>query len=729
VTKFASTQPHYLLMEQSTADATPISIQTHLLQNAESLVLGIPKAVSLPAQTGKLFKFSAQLGQKFIVDSANAFGDVNLWFIGDGGGARMLPNQPTIRDITAAGEQYIWFENFTNGNVNFTFVPTFLTTVATPLSLNVAQTAVLSALGERKVFGFSGQEGDLLYFDGLDPLNAATRLRLIEAQTGDLAPFDLHTGDFSTAADEMYELPRTGEYFIVIGDNIGTFDFRVVNVRNAPLVSLDTKFTGSIPPNLEATVWRFHPPQARKKMYVDSNATAAMPFASSMYLYQSNGQGAGHTITSIDNDLSWPTSDGADDWYLVTPGTMTSFNYDLTIRTPELNTAPTTLGSLISGQMDIPTEIDEYTFTGARGQRIVLDRINTANTTITLLKPDGTTLSTAGDHSYLLPEAGTYRVQVTNPYPQPYQFYLLDANTQPLLPLDTPSTGSTTAPDVRFFSLPAVAGQRLLFDAQTLSGATTDVRWLLYGPQGTEVFDSLFLGGDQTVTLAESGNYLVALRAPSGAINYAFQVSMIPQTPVVSTGLDQTYSGNIPISQSTNVAFAANAGQRVYLDVLDRSTFQPAVRLFGPGDVVITSSITQDGWLSLPLSGNYRLQLTSSSSATTYNLRLTDAEQVPTVITGAPFTISLDQAHKSLIWAFDATVGDLRLMELAQTAINGSFTMQRPDGTSININAQQFAPTIRTMTQTGRHYLVLKSTTLSAPIIGSALLGIPARLL
>jgi hypothetical protein len=628
-----------------------------------------------------------------------------------------------VREFTAAGEQYLWAENGTDAVASLSFVATLLTAESTPLVFDAPQTVVLSSIGERKVFSFAAQEGQLLYFDGLDPAFSGTKIRLIDQTTGESLTFggqsELQTSDHS-----MYNMPRTGNYSLVVGNHVGTFHFRLMDVRNAPLVPLDTNFTGSIAGNQQATVWRFRP-TPYQKLFIDSNATAAMRFESPLQMFRPNNLSGGSTSAAIDNDLSTTAGDEGDH-YLVASGGAIAFNYDLRIRTPDTTTLPVTFGSIVSGQLDDPTEIDEFTFAGTRGQRIHLDRLGTtSNISITLLAPDGSTLATAGDHSYLLPQTGMYRAQLTGAFPQPYQFVLLDPATQPLLPLDTPVIGSTTAADVRLFRLPATAGQRFTFDSQTLTGAAANVRWLLYSPQGTEVFDVAFAGGDQTVTLTESGNYLLALRSPSGAIDYSFQVNTIVQTPVTSSGLNQTYSGSIPGGQSVDINFTANAGQRVYLDVLDRSSFQPSVRLFGPGDVVVTSSVTQDGWLSVPFSGAYRLQL-SSSSATTYNLRLTDAASLTPITVGTPFTVALDQLHESLIFPLDATVGDRRLFELAQSSFNGSFTLWRPDGTSVSASDTQNSPRVTTFTQTGRHYLVLKGTTLPTPVTWSAVIWDPA---
>ena len=723
-----ATQPHYILVEQNTSAALDVALQTNRLQDAEILPMGTPINLTLPTASGKLFKFSAPAGQQYFIDQITSYSPVYEFHLADAKGD-FLPlgvQSPFDIEIGSSDEHYLLVQSSASAPLSFSFVITPLPVAATPIVFGVPQTAVLNSVSERKAFTFSGEEGQLVYFDGLDPASGATRLWLYDELNSEIdEKFRIETADYTTADHHMYALPRTGDYRIVVGGKVGTFDFRLVDPRTAQLVSLDTNFTGSIPAGLGATLWRFTAP-LDQKLYIDSNATASMRFESRLQLYKSNGQNGGFSTAAVDNDIK-SNVDRTGEQYLVAEGSTLPYSYDLRIRTPDLTTVVTTIGSLLTGQMDDPTETDEYTFTGTRDQHVMLDRINTINATITLLQQDGTTLNDAGDHSYLLPASGVYRVRITIPYPQSYWIYLRDAATQPLLPLNTPVTGSTSAADVKMFRLPGTAGQRLTFDSQTLSGATSNVRWLLYSPQGTEVFDVPFSGGDQTVTLAESGNYLLSLRAPSGTISYGFQVNSVVQTPVTSSGLDQTYSGNLAASQVANVNFTVNAGQRVYLDVLDRTSFQPTVRLFGPGDVVVTSSVTQDGWISLPYSGSYRLQLTSGVSATSYNLRLIDASQLTPLTIGQNFTITLDQAHESLVWAFDATVGDSRFFDLTQAAFGGTFTLQQPDGTSINLNASHSSPVFTSITQTGRHYLVLKGAAIGTPVTGAAAIRDPAQ--
>ncbi|WP_254510165.1 dockerin type I domain-containing protein [Anatilimnocola floriformis] len=724
IMEFTSSQQHYILIEQLTSASTPLTIKTELMQHAEIFPFGTTASVTLNAKEGKLFRFPAQAGQKFFVDYVSAF-PYNSVQVGFGEGVPVNysgPNTPLVLNIRKTGEQYLYFKNISSSTKTFSFVATPLnsTSPATPLVFDLPQTVTLASEGEHKIFSFSAEEGQLLYFDGMDPLGNEARFRIIDQTTGEMSDFRPAISSLTTGKKFMYAVPRTGSYALILSDNVGTFHFRVVDVRNAPLVQLDTNFTGSIAGDRQAAIWRFEAGESQK-LFIDSNATAAMRFESRLQVYRPNGQNGGFTIATVDNDFSASAGD-AGVHYLVAEGGATAFNYDLRIRTPDVNTLPIAIGSLASGRIEDQTELDEYTFTGARGQRIQLDPVN-STVTITLIKPDDTTLAIAGDYSYLLPETGTYRVRVTSSSPVSYQFYLLDPSAQTQLPLGTLVTGNTTAVDARFFHLAATAGQRFNFDSQSLSGATSNARWLLYGPQGTKVFDVAFATGDQTVTLTETGDYLLALRAPAGVINYSFQVNSIVQTPVISSGLDQTYNGTIPENLAANVEFTANAGQQVYLDLLERSTFPGSTRLYGPGNVVVTSSINQDGWLSLPFSGNYRLELRGGLSATPYSFRLINAENLPPITVGAPFTVTLDQSYETLIWPLDVTVGDQRLY--ATPSFIGNLSLRMPDGTS-SISGGTNAPQVTTFTQTGRHYLALKGSALSAPLTTSALISDPA---
>jgi hypothetical protein len=103
-----------------------------------------------------------------------------------------------------------------------------------------------------------------------------------------------------------------------------------------------------------------------------------------------------------------------------------------------------------------------------------------------------------------------------------------------------PGAGNIEVPRaVDRYRFDATAGQAAIFDV--LSGSTNDVRWALTAPDGSTVFDSLYV--DQQVALPQTGTYtltVTGLQVDSTG-TYSFQLLEAPpnRPPSITAPADQ----------------------------------------------------------------------------------------------------------------------------------------------------------------------------------------------
>lgn len=693
-------ETQYLVFEQTGTSEATVSVQARFKNAAPELLFDTPITGTLgPTNSSQLFKFRVQAGQTLYLDSLalSTPGAIKVY------SETLTTTRAANWHFDEAGEHHLYLSSDAATPVTFTIRANFAPTATLPLVFDALTTGTLLA-GERHVYSFTGKKNQLLFIDGLDENSPAAQMTFWR---NDLSFPD---SERTTASNYAYWLESDGEYRIVVGELVGTYEFRVMDVDNLPLLPLNTQFQGSIAADEQARLWRF-PADHDQIIEVDSNANLAMPFAGTMTMIDPQGSPVATTNLQTDNDLSRQFVRAGNN-ILVMNAAAVPFNYDVRVRTSEKTVLATNLGAIVSGVLQERSDVVEYSFSAVAGQHIQIATLTSALTI--LIDPDGNQLVNREGHSYLLKTSGEYRfrLSVGLQYNAPYRFQIVDVATLPLLPLNTQISGSTTTSDWLLYRLPAVAGQRYEFDYQSQSGATNYNTWALAGPEGSTLFSTSFYGGDQNLTIPESGNHLLYLRFPSGSVNYAFQVNELIQPAVVVAGLDQTYSDSVMLEERKNIEFTGYAGQRVLLDVLGRNELQTVTRIYAPDGSFLDFFATEDELYTLPLSGAYRLEFYANGSATpvNYSVRLTDASNLPSLQHNTWFAINFDQTYQGEIWAFDATAGDLLGFDVGVLDMNASFRVVEPDGKSFSLSE------LVQMNKTGRHYLVMNGRHQPSPV-------------
>jgi len=267
------------------------------------------------------------------------------------------------------------------------YEPRYKLSVTTPdlitdsLTLGNIVTGSIVEKGEQDTYTFTASAGEQLFFDSLDG-NAALIYSLYSPQ-GTLLVNNADIRNDRHFVDGL-TLVTDGQYKLVVdgsGEATGNYKFRLLGKANSSTVSLDTDITGNFTEaSTSAERYKFTL-GSRQYLYFDAlppagtyNPTDGINSGSQTAewkLYSANGV----EITTKRLWEDYETWLDAGEYTLVMRGYGSGYlsDYNLRIVTPELNTTPLTLGTVVTGAIAEKGEQDYYTFTGTAGQLLYLD--------------------------------------------------------------------------------------------------------------------------------------------------------------------------------------------------------------------------------------------------------------------------------------------------------------------------------------------------------------------
>jgi YD repeat-containing protein len=362
-----------------------------------------------------------------------------------------------------------------------------------------------------------------------------------------------------------------------------------------------------------------------------------------------------------------------------------------------------------------------YTFSGTSGQQV---SINLSGSTyvgcnavvVSIVKPDGTTLGSAGIcnsstgflDSQTLPTTGTYTVKVdpqgatTGSVAVLMNFFADVAGT---IAQGTPVTATTTTPGQNaLYTFTGTSGQQV---SVTLTGSTytgcNAVTVNILKADGTSLGSTALCNTSSgllnTVTLPANDTYTVKIDpqgTTTGSItallnNFADVLGTItPGTPVTIT---TTISG-----QNARYTFSGAAGQQVSLN-LSGSTYvgcnavvvsvlKPDGSTLGSTALCNTATAFQDS-LTLPTTGTYTVlvdpQGTGTGSITV--LLNSFADVTGTITAGTALTTTTTTAGQNALYTFSGTTGQQVSINLSSSTYTGCnaliVSILKPDNTTL----------------------------------------------
>jgi YD repeat-containing protein len=372
-------------------------------------------------------------------------------------------------------------------------------------------------------------------------------------------------------------------------------------------------------------------------------------------------------------------------------------------------TAPIAIGApAVTLSTTVPGQNIRLSFSGTAGQRISMSATHTLDCpTITILKPDGTTLAgglTCGSSYFIdtttVPVAGTYTILV-NPR---------DANvgrvTLTLMEVPPDATApiaigapavtlSTTVPGQNIrLSFSGTAGQRISMGAtHTLDCPTITI----LKPDGTTLAGGLTCSSNyfiDTTTLPVAGTYTILVNprdANVGRVTLTLMEVPPDATAPIAIGAPAvTLSTTVP-GQNVRLSFSGTAGQRISMGAT-HTLDCPTITILKPDGTTLAGGLTCSSnyfidTTTLPVAGTYTI-LVNPRDANVGRVTLTLMEVPPDatapIAIGAPaVTLSTTVPGQNVRLSFSGTAGQRISMGAAHTLDCPTITILKPDGTTL----------------------------------------------
>jgi hypothetical protein len=388
-------------------------------------------------------------------------------------------------------------------------------------------------------------------------------------------------------------------------------------------------------------------------------------------------------------------------------------------------------GSLTSGTIAGPGQIDQYLFAGAAGQLISLALASTGgfatntgslSATMTVVAPSGAVVGTLRSNSlnnFRLPESGTYVVRVRATNNSAVGSYNL--NFECLYPEQSPDAvalgcgalafGTLEArAEVDLYSFTGSSGQLIALTLASTGGFATNTGSLsvtatLFAPSGALV-GSVRSNSQANFVLPATGTYVVRAHATNlattGSYNLNFECLYPEQSPgTFALGCGALASGAIAASGEVDLySFVASAGQLISLTLAstggfatNTGSFSATATLFAPSGAPSGSVRTNSqANFVVPAAGTYVVRVHATNLATlgSYNLNFecmypvqSPGDELPC---GALASETIEARGEVDLYSFAGSTGQLIALTLAST---GGFATNTG---SLSATATLFAP-------------------------------------
>ena len=250
------------------------------------------------------------------------------------------------------------------------------------------------------------------------------------------------------------------------------------------------------------------------------------------------------------------------------------------------------------------------------------------------------------------------------------------------------------------YTFDATAGDDAIFDV--VAGDAGIFRWRLAAPDGSPLFDGLYV--DRRLVLPATGSYTITVYGATATSigTYSFQLLLTPPSELfaiafgdtVLSGAPAAGAGNVEVAGAADIyTFDGQAGQQAILDVLAGNNVFIRWTLLAPDGSELFGAPIGDRALTLAQTGTYTLNVHGSGidDTGTYSFRLLDAPAAEeftiafgdAVSDGVPGAGAgnLEQPGAVDVFRFDAVAGQVAILDaLAGNPAVFHWALTAPDG-------------------------------------------------
>ncbi|MDB4444644.1 fibronectin type III domain-containing protein [bacterium] len=384
---------------------------------------------------------------------------------------------------------------------------------------------------------------------------------------------------------------------------------------------------------------------------------------------------------------------------------------------------PIQSGETLSGVVSAPAQLDQYTFEGKSGDRVLIQTVEVSgaiNTEMVLVDPDFVDETSSAPRGnlldHVLEKMGTYTVLVRDDdslNTGSYNITLLNLTAGPLTSTSDPDggpiasgetlNGSVIVSDLDAFQFFGEAGDRIILQTVEVSGAINTGMSLL-APDLSEEATTAPTGNILDHVLLQTGMYSVLVGDDDrrNAGTYSINLLNLTAGPLASTSdpdggpiaSGETLSGSVIVSDLDAFQFFGEAGDRIILQTVEVSgAINTEMVLVDPDFVDETSSAPRGNLLDhvLAKTGIYTVLVRDDDrrNAGTYNinlLNLTGSLSSPRDCDGEILTFGQNVSGALIVSDLDAfqfygEAGDRIILQTVEVsgAINTEMVLIAPD--------------------------------------------------
>ncbi|MGF1498799.1 MAG: tandem-95 repeat protein [Elainellaceae cyanobacterium] len=487
----------YSLVVGGNDDIGDYSFQLLNVDAAPSITVGEPISGTLtPGKSATIYTIEGAAGQSLLFDITDVTGSSpGNWKLFSPGNSQVLQNNRILNNplnedfevvLPADGEYHLVLTGRRNETVDYTFqVESSGSSAVEPTGFGVVNSGTLTA-NNATTYTFEVPAGTRVWFDSLGVTSSSIRANLTDPNGVSV----FSDTRLSFADPDPYVLEASGLYTLTVsgGTSGGDYSFRILNFEDATPLPLDTQTEVTLPLSDDTQLYQFEG-NAGTRLYFDLDQETASSFTGSWNLFYPGSGQASNSEVSLRDDFE-VTLPGDGTYVLALESrSSSSVNLSFQVVTPETQAASLDIGESIAGSLDEAGEIDRYTFTGTKGQKIWIDGLTASSEGIVarLVGPTGSQLfgggnrlvsptgiqGTAGDQSLAsdigpvtLTEDGVYTLQITGgDTTGAYSFRIDDLTGADILADGTNLVGSfDSAGSTQVFRLnDAESGQTLTF--------------------------------------------------------------------------------------------------------------------------------------------------------------------------------------------------------------------------------------------------------------------------
>ena len=643
------------------------------------------------------FQFDATAGERFFFDVADA-SDPNFAFVRiiDPFGTQVLSSTRLIDIDTFTAEftgtyTLLLEPAVTNGTEIDTFQFNLVPVVDTAQQLVLEQSVSGEiGIGGSDVYSFEIAEDGNFYFDSEFPISNVRWS--LEGPTGVLASNVAFSNSDSLNGNGVLRLVA-GSYTLTVdavGDTVGEYGFRLLDLANATAVSFDTPIDGAFVGINQSDAYQFN---------VSAGDEIILQFPEA-----SDSRRAAYRLIASDGRLitsgrslvdSAPIEINQADTYTLVVEPIVSNEPDV-VDTYTLNielvgnTTPdplpgdtVTLGSEISGEISADGEIDAYNFTLTEQTFVYLDVLVNSSLRWSLVGPAGTIVNVRrldqtdalGGEQVQTLLAGDYQLLISGTSGQTgaYGFQLVDlASATPITP-GTSVTGELTRPSqTDVYQFDAVAGDQFYFDVVSASDVNGSI-FRVIDIHGEELFRSNRARDVEPVEIELDGTYTLLFEGAlnnTGTDTYELNVVPVTQTTEALT-LGAVTTGSIDSPGDTrSYTFDVSEYGLYYFDSLT-DVRDIRLRLASQSETLFNNrplddadSADQNPVIALA-PGSYTLGIDGAiDEIGEFSFVFNTVSTAPVIVPGTPTEVELTTPAETRAFQFDAAAGDQLFLDV-----------------------------------------------------------------